>query len=124
VPGLRKSWHRLDAVTERARYLEAPAAEEAAAAAVVVAASVQPGFMRDALGDPLLPSTPSLDLIKLTEAALHRLSDAADNEWLELWQEAGEEATVLGNLSAVGRVLSTADHAAPSKPNRGWFRRK
>ena len=84
----------LDAVLVATGYVEAPDMCEAVAGAAAVGASVNPGA---AAGEPYLPpwlgSQPlpvdDEELVEKSRQVLRRAVRAHDNEWWELWDEAG-----------------------------------
>ena len=133
---------RLQGVADRAGYLEGSDADEALAAALLVLVAGG-GAVPEALGSTAaaaavvstLPS-PNAELIRQARAAVRRVTSNTDNEWLELWAEAGEleEATArllvlmqaLDALPAPESDLSAHPTSPPAgePPTRGrWWKR-
>jgi len=84
----------LDAVLLTTGYVEAPQMCEAVAGAAAVGASMSPSA---AAGEPYLPgwlatdplSTGDQELLEKSRQVLRRAVRSHDNEWWELWDEAG-----------------------------------
>jgi hypothetical protein len=89
----------LDVVLRATDYVEAPEMCEAVAGAAAVGASVNPGA---AQGEPYLPEwlaaeplpTDDEELVEKSRQVLRRAVRSHDNEWWELWEEAGLGAEV------------------------------
>ena len=133
---------RLRGVAERDGYLEGSDADEALAAALLVLVAGG-GAVPAALGSTAAAAavvstlpTPDAELIRQASAAVRRVSSNTDNEWLELWAEAGEleEATgrlftliqALDALPAPENDLSAHPTSPPAEepPTRGrWWKR-
>ncbi|MEO5608227.1 MAG: DUF4259 domain-containing protein [Ornithinibacter sp.] len=84
----------LDGVLLAPGYVEAPLMCEAVAGAAAVGASLNPAA---AAGEPYLPSwltasplpTTDQELVEKSRQVLRRAVRSHDNEWFELWTEAG-----------------------------------
>jgi hypothetical protein len=83
----------LDTVLLRTGYVEAPQMCEAVAGAAAVGASLSPGA---AAGEPCLPDwlagqplPADEELVEKSRQVLRRAVRSHDNEWWELWDEAG-----------------------------------
>ncbi|GAA4401790.1 hypothetical protein GCM10023168_11740 [Fodinibacter luteus] len=84
----------LDVVLLATGYVEAPEMCEAVAGAAAVGASVNPEAAR---GEPYLPAwlvnqplpTDDEELVEKSRQVLRRAVRSQDNEWWELWDEAG-----------------------------------
>ena len=84
----------LDRVLQATGYVEAPEMCEAVAGAAAVGASVSPGA---AAGEPYLPTwlaeeplpVDDEELVEKSRQVLRRAVRSHDNEWWELWEEAG-----------------------------------
>jgi hypothetical protein len=84
----------LDTVLLRTGYVEAPEMCEAVAGAAAVGASLNPTA---AAGEPYLPGwletqplpTDDEELLEKSRQVLRRAVRSHDNEWWELWEEAG-----------------------------------
>ncbi len=95
-PGDRpgRALEALDTVLLRTGYVEAPQMCEAVAGAAAVGASVNPGA---AAGEPYLPAwlaneplpIDDEELVEKSRQVLRRAVRSHDNEWWELWDEAG-----------------------------------
>lgn len=89
----------LDVVLRATDYVEAPVMCEAVAGAAAVGASVNPVA---AQGEPYLPEwladeplpTGDEELVEKSRQVLRRAVRSHDNEWWELWEEAGLGADV------------------------------
>ena len=89
----------LDVVLRATDYVDAPQMCEAVAGAAAVGASVNPAA---AQGEPYLPEwladeplpTDDEELIEKSRQVLRRAVRSHDNEWWELWEEAGLGADV------------------------------
>ena len=84
----------LDTVLQSTGYVEAPEMCEAVAGAAAVGASVNPGaaageaYLPAWLADEPLP-TDDEELVEKSRQVLRRAVRSHDNEWWELWEEAG-----------------------------------
>ena len=92
----------LDSVLLAPRFVSAPTMCEAVAAAAAVGASVDPGA---AAGEPSLPAwlatspLPAGDqeIVEKSRQVLRRAVRSHDNEWWELWVEAGQADEVVAS---------------------------
>jgi hypothetical protein len=132
-PGLIAA--RLQAVAEQGGYIEGPEADEGLAAAALVAAAsgAGSGVAKKVKVARTLPA-PDAVTLTLAESVVTRLSSPTDNEWLELWSEAGEGEAALVRLSALqlalaavvpatgARPWAAAPRGAPPQKRRWWKR--
>lgn len=104
-------------------YLEGPDADEAFTAAVILAiagGALDAGEFTGA-DDHLGASAQSLGspdatTVSLALRALARIAEPEQNEWLALWEEAGELADALGRLGSVRAALEAVEPGA----GPGW----
>jgi hypothetical protein len=98
----------LDTVLQATGYVEAPEMCEAVAGAAAVGASVNPGA---AAGEPYLPTWLAAEplpvhdeeLVEKSRQLLRRAVRSHDNEWWDLWEEAGLADDV---TASCGRALA------------------
>lgn len=100
----------LKAVGDSAGYLEAPAVSGAVAVAALVAGTLQPELLDS---EPYRPVWWTVDWVvlspqdmQLAAGALERAALPADNEWAELWDEAGEWDAVVDGLRPYRAALN------------------
>lgn len=118
---------RLRAVVENQDYLDGPDVDEAlvAAALVLVAAGGDvPASAGDVAGlaevaGPL--PLPGVGLLQMARRALARAADPEDNEWLELWDEAGELDAARGRVRDLAAALANLGEPAAGVDRRLVF---
>lgn len=88
-------------------YLEGPVVSEGLAAAVVTAALLDPGSAPQEVR-PLVEGAPRPDpeLVRAARAACARAQETRDNEWHDLWAEAGEWALVARQVADLETALA------------------
>jgi hypothetical protein len=133
---------RLRGVADRVGYLEGSDADEALAAALLVLVAGG-GAVPEALGSTsaaagvvsTLPR-PDAELIQQARAAVRRITSNTDNEWIELWAEAGELEEATARLLTLVHALEALPapqqdvsahptNPAPDEPpsRRRWWKR-
>lgn len=128
--------NRMRAVVDAKGYLEGPEADEGLAAAALIATAgggVDAATVAPNVDLPPALQPPDAATLALARAAVTRLSDPKDNEWLDLWDEAGEREDALSRLAGLQEQLPAATPvagpaaAAPEEgeggPKRRWWRR-
>lgn len=128
---------RMRSAIDANRYLEGPEADEGLAAAALIATAGGGADAATVAPNVELPAAlqaPDAATLALARAAVTRLSDPKDNEWLDLWDEAGELPAALARLAglqeqlaAVTPLAGPAAAAAPAQGEGGrkrrWWRR-
>ena len=102
---------RLRTVADASGYLEGPEADEGLAAAALVAVAGGGADAATVASGVELPGDlprPDAATLTLARAAVTRLAEPEDNEWLELWDEAGERERALGRLAGLQEQLAAA----------------
>lgn len=92
-------------------YLQAPDVSRAVAAAAIVAVLMDPTLPLPAEGGSQLPAGSSradLQFAREAKAVVDRALDPRDNEWLELWADAGLAENVRTSLGPYVAALSGA----------------
>lgn len=129
--------HRLRAVADGNDDDEGPDADEALAAAalIAIAGGADAGTLAPNVELPSGLPSPDASLLALARAAVTRLAQPQDNEWLELWAEAGQQKLALSRLAAlqeqlaavvpaVGPAAASTAPAGHDGGRRRWWRRR
>ena len=128
---------RLQSVADQGGYIEGPDADEglAAAALVALAGGAGAAVANEAEVASALPA-PDAATLTLAGSVVTRLSSPDENEWFELWSEAGEAEAATARLSELQQALAgvvpavgaepwsaTAPPPDARPPKRRWWKR-